>query len=70
MIGEWSNRILMDWDMLPKFQAMFTENLTSGLITLLLIVGGFILALVFEKKFGWILVLGGIGYLLHILGFF
>lgn len=43
---------------------------TSGLISLGLIFAGFIIALVFEKKLGWILVLGGIGFLLHLLGFF
>ena len=65
-------RPVMDWgpgSKFPEFQAKFVDHATEGLISLGLIVGGFIVALVFEKKIGWILLLVGIGLLVHLFGF-
>ena len=70
MIAEWAHQLWAEWNGLAGFQKLFTENLTAGLVTLLCIVGGFIIALVFEKKIGWILTLGGFAYLGHMLGLF
>jgi hypothetical protein len=47
---------------------MLVENATEGFIALALIAGGLVLALVFEKKFGWLLSIVGVLFLLKILG--
>ncbi len=52
----------------PRFQQMLVENAAQGFIALGLIAGGLVLALVFEKKFGWLLTISGILFLLRILG--
>jgi len=62
-VAEWGSQ-----SKFPKFQKMLVENATEGFIALALIAGGLVLALVFEKKFGWLLSIVGVLFLLKILG--
>ena len=74
-LREWAwflSKPLVEWgpgSKFPEFQAKFVDHATEGLISLGLIVGGFILALALEKKIGWILLLVGLGLLVHLFGF-
>ena len=66
-------RFLTEWGQnsrFPQFRDALMENATLGFTSLGLVIGGFVLALVFEKKFGWLLILAGLGLLFHIFGFF
>ena len=67
------HNLLVDWgpnSKFPEFRDRLVANATAGFISLALIIGGFVLALAFEKKIGWILAIGGVAYLLHILGLY
>ena len=52
----------------PKFQQLLTKYATEGFISLGVIAAGIIIALIFGKKWGFILVLSGLGYIAHLFG--
>ena len=66
-------RLLSEWganSSFPAFQARLVDHAKEGFIGLGLIIVGFALALPFEKKIGWILILAGVAVLAHAAGVF
>jgi hypothetical protein len=65
IVAEWSSE-----SKFPKFQQMLVAHATEGFISVGLLAAGLVLAMVFDKKIGWLLVLGGIGFMGRVLGFY